>query len=286
MPRIAFLFVFLLFLSNTYAQEIISSSNNSGKLPWVNGNLPKDSNYINYKVVQGEGQQLPIAQKQAIRNLVFELGAEHGTTINSETQLKVEEDVLNSKTNINSSFNSKVTIKMNDLDVSFSKVDEYYETIREEDGGITYRTWQLYAVGNNISSVIKPSYSTDYGFSAGIRSAIVPGWGQFYKKHNTKGFLFLTAEIASIGSIIYFQNQYNYNMNRSEETPTLEIKKEYVSRAQDNANYRNIAIGTAVATWVWSVIDAVATDGAPKYASNKINFNIISDNRSDIALSI
>ena len=286
MPKIAHIFILFLFIGNTYAQEVISSSNNSGKLPWVNGDLPANSNYINYKVVQGEGTQLPIAQNQAIQNLIFELGIEQGVSINSETVNEVEEKIKNNDSQIKSTYNNKVTIVQDGFSATFSKIDEYYEKIREDNGMVVYRLWQLYAIGDNVSNLPKLKYTSKYGFSAGLRSAIIPGWGQLYKKHTAKGFIFMGVEVASIGTAIYFQSQYNYNMNRSEETPTLDIKKEYVSRAQDNATYRNIAIGASIATWVWSVVDAIATEGKPKYANNKVKFNFTSTDRSDLAFAI
>lgn len=247
-------------------------------LPWVHGNFPDNSKSVNYKVVFGDGEQLPVAQKNAIKSLLFDLGAEKGVTVSTETIIEVEEKVLNKKSSIKSDYRDQITIKQDGFNVSFYKVDEYYEKVKE-NGKFIYRCWQLYAIGNNLSGYIKPiEYTTKYGFDAGIRSIFIPGWGQLYKKKNTKGIIFMSLEAIAIGNIIYAQSRYNYNTNRMAEAFSLEIQREYKSRADDNLMYRNLSIGVAIATMLWSTIDAVATDGAPKYANlnKKLEFKLYS----------
>lgn len=241
-------------------------------LPWVNGKLPDNASNVKYKVVQGEGQQLPEAQNNALKNLLFDLGAERGVTVSSNTVLKTQEKIANEKSSFESDYNTTITIEQDGFNVSFCKVDEYYEKVKENNGQEIYRCWQLYSIGSQ--SIKKPEYTTHYGFSAGVRSLVVPGWGQFHKKQNGKGFLFLSMEAIAVGNVIFAQSRYNYNTNRIEESASLDVQKEYKERADNNLMYRNISIGVGVATLIWSVIDATATDGAPKYAMKASNIKV------------
>jgi len=270
-----------------YAQKVLFSSYPAGALPWVHGDLPANSNQINYKVVQGDGEQLPLAQGNAIKNLLFDIGAEKGVTVTSKTILEAEEKILNNNSSFNSSFSNQVNIVQDGFTVSFYKVDEYYEKLKESNGTIIYRCWQLYALGAITSNRIKQlEYSSNYGMNAGFRSILIPGWGQLYKKEKKKGFLFMGIEAVAIGNIIFAQSRYNYNNNRAAETPTMDVREEYNKRAEDCLLYRNISIGVAATTLIWSVIDAVATDGAPRYASINKGFQLQLTSNTEVPMAL
>jgi hypothetical protein len=92
-----FYIIFLILLSSVslFSQTNILAS--KGGLPWVHGKLPSNAKFVNYKVVMGEGEQLKDAQNDAVRILLFELGAEKGAQITSETIVNTQETVLNYK---------------------------------------------------------------------------------------------------------------------------------------------------------------------------------------------
>ena len=58
-------------------------------------------------------------------------------------------------------------------------------------------------------------------------------------------------------------------MNRSQETSNLDLRKDYVKKANDFTSIKNISLAAAAVTWIWSTIDAVSTKGATKYAYQK-----------------
>jgi len=254
-----------------------------GKLPWVNGNLPENSSNFNYKVVRGEGDNLTKAQNEAVRALILDLSSEKGVTVSSETILKTQTLENNNTQSFNADFSRETKIKQDDFEVVFTRVDEYFEV----NAGI-YTTWRLYVINSPSSSIPKINYTNTYSFSeAGLKSLIVPGWGQFYKKQNTKGLLFMIAGIGSIGSFLNANNQYNYNMNRSQETSNLDLRKEYVKKANDFTSIKNISLAAAAVTWIWSAIDATSTKGATKYAqNNKLNLNFASNPTNGLALNL
>ena len=277
----------LIFSCSTWAQEsLISSSNNSaGKLPWVIGSLPENSTKFNYKVIEGQSTNLSDAKKSTISTLAFELGTESGVKISSETISNIQEQISNNESSFDSDFKETIKIAQKGFEVSFSKVDEYYELIKANDGSLYYRVWILYSIGTKSRNTPKINYTTYYGWDAGLKSAIIPGWGQLFKKNKKKGVIFMAGAAGSLGFYLYSQNKYKYNINRLEESSSLDIKLEYSSRADKFNSYKNISLGAAAVVWIWSIVDAVSTDGAPKYTQRNFNFDVVSGNNQEIALS-
>ena len=278
----------LLFSGITLAQEtVISSSNNSaGKLPWVIGSLPDNSSRYNYKVIEGQSTNLSDAKKSAISNLAFELGTESGVEISSETISNIQEQISGKTTSFDSDFQETIKITQKDFEVSFSKVDEYYELTKANDGTRYYNVWILYSIGAKSRNTPKINYTTYYGWDAGLKSAIIPGWGQLFKKKRKKAVIFMAGAASSLGFYLYSQNKYKYNINRLKESSSLDIQLEYSSRADKFNSYKNISLGAAAVVWVWSIVNAVSTDGAPKYSLSNFNFDIDSGINQEIALSL
>lgn len=50
---------------------------------------------------------------------------------------------------------------------------------------------------------------SDVRLSASWRSLLVPGWGQFYKKQDTKGSALIAAQVLSLAALIYMQVETN-----------------------------------------------------------------------------
>jgi hypothetical protein len=67
----------------------------------------------------------------------------------------------------------------------------------------------------------------DVRLSASWRSLVVPGWGQIYKKQNTKAAAIMSAQALSLAALIFMQIQVNrlhndYLEKRVYGDPTLE----------------------------------------------------------------
>ena len=114
--------------------------------------------------------------------------------------------------------------------------------------------------------------------------SIIPGGGQFYKQQYVRGALFLGSEVLAVGSIIFFQNRYNYDMKCSKETSILDLEIEYNKMAQQQAMYRNIAIGAATAIWVWNLLDAALTTGRPHYVNKGLKFTASATQQNEMLL--
>ena len=274
------LITLFLFTNFIFSQK----SNLPGKLPWINGNLPANSINYNYKVVIGEGLDLITAQNEAVKELINNLASEKGVRVSSETIMKTQTIENNNQQTFSADYKRNTKINQDGFEVTFTRVDEYFEY---DKNLANYKVWRLYVIGQSSSNIPKINYSTTYGMSdAGFRSLLVPGWGQFYKKKNTKGLLFLVGAAGSVGGFLYANNQHSYNINRSLETNDIALKKQFVEKAGDFTTMKNLTLGAAAALWVWNVIDATSTEGATKYAQNKpIKLNIVSDKNSSLALN-
>ena len=256
-------------------------------LPWVAGRLPHNSDVVRYKVAYGEGYTYQQAREDATASLISELGWEHGVTVKSKTIDEIKHSINDSGSSFSQNRSTTTTINQDGYTASITKVDEYSELEKSSTEGVKYKVWQLYVIDCPFASQINLQYSTKYGIkTAGWRSMVVPGWGQFYKKQYVRGSIFLGAELASIATSMYFHNRYNYNIKRSLETPILDLQIEYTNRAHKQQLYRNISIGTCVAIWVLNVLDATLLDGRPRYLDSNIDISLNSTPKNELMLSL
>lgn len=275
-----------MFLSvNALSQSVVERSNEFGRLPWVNGDLPTNKNQVNYKVIFVDGNTLNEARDAALSVLVTDLGKDKGVTVSSTTVRNVKETISNQSPNFfNSSTSRELKITFDDYTLSFNKVDEYYEVVKTA-GGNKIMLWHLYAI-DGYPEFQSLSYTSDYGLNTTLKSAIIPGWGQFEKKQITKGILFLAAETAAIGLYLNANNNYNYNISRRDESQSLELKKSFQKEADNNIAIKNISLAGAAAIWIFNIIDANTPNGAPKYAFNdNINLNFTSNQNERLAIN-
>lgn len=263
------------------AQRSNNNYDENKALPWVTGRMPYNSDKVRYKIAYGEGATYLQAREDATASLISELGWERGITVTSKTIDEIKQTINNEDSNFSQNRNMTTVIEQDGYNVSITKIDEYSEVYESLSQTTKYKVWQLYAIDCPLATQISLKYSTKYGFStAGWRSLIIPGWGQFYKKHYTKGTMFLGVELIGIASIIYFQNRYNYNIKQSSETPILDLQIDYTNRAHKQQLYRNISIGACAAVWLLNVLDATLLEGRPRYVESNfdLGFNSTQDN--------
>ena len=255
-------------------------------LPWVAGRLPYDSDKVRYKVAYGEGTTYQQAREDATASLILELGWEHGITVTSKTIDEIKHTINNEDSNFAQNRSTTTTIEQDGYSASITKVDEYSELYESSSQTTKYKVWQLYAIDCPWAAQINLKYSTKYGFStAGWRSLIIPGWGQFYKKQYAKGTMFFGVELVGIASVIYFQNRYNYNIKQSSETPILDLQIDYTNRAHKQQMYRNISIGACAAIWLLNVLDATLLEGRPRYVESNFDLGFYSTQKNELLWS-
>ncbi len=111
-------------------------------------------------------------------------------------------------------------------------------------------------------------------FKAGVRSLVIPGWGQRYSNQKFKGFLFTLLGAVSVWGYFNADDDFDTKFNRfkglEEEYDALKVNgtqsqlEEFLPRlnnAQDRAydaeNVRRATIGAVIAVWSLSILDAI-----------------------------
>ena len=100
-----------------------------------------------------------------------------------------------------------------------------------------------------------------------LKSALVPGLGQFHKGQTGKGVGFLAGEMVAVGGIVVAQSMRHASLNKMNSTNNASQKKLYADRANTFTIIRNISIGAAAAVYVWNVLDAIISKSNHQYLS-------------------
>jgi len=254
-----------------------------GRLPWVNGTFPKPKNGFEYRVASGDASTLGEAQKIARSNFLETISSQAGVKITPHVILNESNRTVtnNNTTDMTEVIDFKKTtvIEGKTVNIAFVQVSECYEY---KNG--RYQLWELYEVSTNSENFKPyiPEFTDQWGLRAALRSAIIPGWGQFYKGKTGMGFLFLSTEVVAVSGIVYCETQRSDNMRKSLETSSLSVIKEYRSRADDWALDRNIAIGAAVGIYAWNVLDAYLSKGKNRYAWIPDNVHLTASQYDDL----
>lgn len=230
------------------------------KPTWV-GNTPKERN-DSYKFVEVisygdginqariDGQKKLAENEQLIRKVQI--------TVDRTSNKQIDQGFANGKLDefVDHTVEIKTTINGKSFSLQAGIVDEY--TTRERD---MYKLHTLYMVAVKENPVFdKVHLSTSYGARGLWRSAIVPGWGQLYKKSKLKGGLILGGTALLAGGIIYTENMRAAYLSKKNSQP--KYAKQYSTKAKNFEMARNCAIGATAALYVYNLVDAIVAPGA------------------------
>jgi len=100
-----------------------------------------------------------------------------------------------------------------------------------------------------------------YPLTGALRSALIPGWGQFYNDQPIKGILFMGLHGASLGYAIYNFYEWQLHINSTAEgdeyAREIELAREAYERMQ-------ISLVISFLNWLGSIIDGY-TNGFSNY---------------------
>ncbi len=159
-------------------------------------------------------------------------------------------------------------------------VDEYVSFDENVDGTYDYTLYQLYAVQQNRETAPDYdsfSYTRSYRGQALVRS-IIPGLGQWYKGQETKAYCIWGAEAVFVAGSIYFNHRFH---NYRNDYRDCVANGDGISAASYHSKYkswrtmRNIAIGGAVATYVYNLLDAAISKGPRQVVVKKKKDNAV-----------
>ncbi len=95
-----------------------------------------------------------------------------------------------------------------------------------------------------------------------IKSAMIPGWGQYSTRNYVKGHIFLGTEIVLVGlSTFYYIRAMDYYRKYNEATQVIEIENLY-KKAQAEYQYTFVLTGLAAVVWLFNVYDVVRSTEA------------------------
>lgn len=90
-----------------------------------------------------------------------------------------------------------------------------------------------------------------------IKSAIIPGWGQFSAKQPIKGEIFLGAEIVTFGTALLFYDRAMGFYRKYETATQVDIIEDYYKKAQSQNQYAVIFSGLGLIIWAYNIYDVV-----------------------------
>jgi len=267
-----FILLFNIFLVN--AQKVTEKSD-IARSPWMSGEYPETNGTYTFKVISDiEGSSVSEAKENAFTGFLIDYANSRGIIVSSKT-LKEMKSEYTDKYEETDKTTHTFNIKREDFQVSFELLDSYWE--KSNDGN--YKLWALYAVEKKgFKLVSEPiEYTNGYGFSAVWRSALVPGWGQLYKKQQKKGAFMLATTGVLVGGFLV--SQLNFAKNYDKAMEYRGVNNEYYTTYK--ANYEDwnkvrtfFGIGYGL-YYVFNIIDVLRPNGAKRYVPKNSNLAII-----------
>ncbi len=229
---------------------------------------PLGSGYY-FKVVETDaGGNLETSRKHSQKNLINGIAREFNIEVSEEMQ---STSTLNynggggTNESIQESYTLNVQTHDGVVNISYERVDEYYE-IRQVGGHEIFHLFTLYAVSRTSSVAEFDDFriSNRYGAGGTWRSLIIPGWGQFHKGEKVKGGAMLGGvAVLGIGAIYADNERASYSAMVS-QTQNVNNKITYNNRANNMATVRNVCIGGAAILYIYNLVDATVSPGAKR----------------------
>lgn len=260
--RLFLVFYIFCLADDVFSQKIVDRST-TNKPNWIS-ETPFGDNFSYHKGQASNTKSLEEARKQAFANVVASIAAEQQVDVRVQSTTTTSQTNNNKTYNVNGSFFEVVEISTGKSILNGLKFEEeYWQKLQLPNGSIQYESWILMRLPKSSNSrYIQKSY----GFAPVWRSALMPGWGQFYKKQNTKGIVLLAATgVALIGTIVT-ENQRSSNYTSALNTRDINERRAFISTADNWENSRNAIIAVGGAIYLYNLIDAIATKGAKIYA--------------------
>ncbi|MBD5345011.1 MAG: hypothetical protein HDR90_08525 [Bacteroides sp.] len=266
-----FFHVLLVAVLAGWSMTALAQKSDNIKPRWMHTSVtPSNSTFV-YDVVTSDAPSLAKAREQALSSLLIQAGLEGGQTVKTDVESYLHEShsVHNNKEDraADETITVKSSLKGEPVTLTARKVDEYWEHM--PDG--SYHLTTLYARSpvNVTPRFDDVRLTTNYGARGLWRSAIVPGWGQFYKGSYVKGGLILGGSVLLAGGIIYTENMRQDYMNKIAKTHNTGNIRSYKNSADNFAMGRNICIGALAALYVYNMVDAIVAPGARRVIMRK-----------------
>ncbi len=235
-------------------------SQNINRPDWIN-NQPKSSSGL-YQYHRGESSGNN--EVRVFRSAII-TAFERAATLN-EGEVNTALKELITKSGIEGLRNTEI------IAVPFwfknASIVEHFTDVEIVSNRKEYKTFVLLRIPVDENSPLNPT-NPKYGFEPIWRSTIVPGWGQFHKGEQKKGWRFLISETVFVSSF-FISNYFSQNYSRKAENDQNYDNRKFYN---DWAN-RSYTIGTvsgiiAGAIYAYNIFDSVTSKGVKQYALNE-----------------
>lgn len=238
---------------------------------WVKCPPVASNGTFNYETVHSVGRSIDEARQKCLNALVLDSGMTQGVAVVTGID---SEDVLSQIWN-NGRLTETVTVeRKSEISMTTTEFTLFIKDISEYwtiDKYGNYNLTKLYAksCGSGSPDFDQIRLTSHYGFRGLWRSALVPGWGQFYKGANLKGALILGGSVAGAGGIVFAESMRKDRMSRISHTHDINLIRRYASDISNYELTRNLCIGALAAIYLYNLIDAAVAPGAQRVVIEK-----------------
>lgn len=140
-------------------------------------------------------------------------------------------------------------------------VDEYYELDDYELNTYEFEYYRLFAMSRPNTMPEFDTFKLSHQYNAkAVAMSIVPGMGQIYKGQDTKGYVIMGGEAALVAATLVFEYKRHDCEKWRKKEPLFDGS--WRSKAKSWGNFRNGAIGCALALYIYNFIDAAVSKGS------------------------
>ena len=172
---------FLFGFVDASAQKILRKSENMRPV-WLVSKTPETTNEtFHYQLVEAENESLEKARHDCLLALSRYIGQAWKISGEAETDIRMEQK--NGAYTESSVYNFHYKIENEEISVTTTKYDEYWEYVYYPGGG-RYHCYVLFGVADvPVPRFDRLSFTRKYGVRGMVRSLIVPGWGPVSYTH-------------------------------------------------------------------------------------------------------
>lgn len=252
--------------SSASAQKTVRQSEKM-RPAWLSDKTPRPTNAtFHYRTVEAQGNTLDEARRQCL--VVLSEDVERTWKVSGGGTQDIREVQTNGEIDFRSVFTYHYNVAGEEVSITTTCYDEYWECVRYPDGALRYHCYMLFGVADTAQPEFdRLRFTRKYGARGLWRSLIIPGWGQMYKGSTAKGLSILGGEAVLAAGIIVSENLRSSYIKKMIEQP--QHQQTYNNRADNWCNIRNVCIGAAAALYVYNLVDALVANGRKRAVTQK-----------------
>ena len=252
--------------SSASAQKTVRQSEKM-RPAWLSDKTPRPTNAtFHYRTVEAQGNTLDEARRQCL--VVLSEDVERTWEVSGGGTQDIREVQTNGEIDSRSVFTYHYNVAGEEVSITTTCYDEYWECVRYPDGALRYHCYMLFGVADTAQPEFdRLRFTRKYGARGLWRSLIIPGWGQMYKGSTAKGLGILGGEAVLAAGIIVSENLRSSYIKKMIEQP--QHQQTYNTRADNWCNIRNVCIGAAAALYVYNLVDALVANGRKRAVTQK-----------------